>query len=109
MSNWIKATLLATSLLATSAVIGKDPDNPYTGRDVELGRNATTEEIQAWDIDVRPDFSGLPAGSGPPSLSRSRTAPTRRWAKRFMVSIAPPATGISATPIIFSPPWFWAT
>ena len=29
-----------------------------------LGRPATPAEIRAWDIDVRPDFAGLPAGSG---------------------------------------------
>lgn len=29
-----------------------------------IGRPATAEEIKAWDIDVRPDFKGLPAGSG---------------------------------------------
>ena len=29
-----------------------------------VGRPATTKEIAAWDIDVRPDFKGLPAGSG---------------------------------------------
>ena len=29
-----------------------------------LGRPATPAEIKAWDIDVRPDFKGLPAGSG---------------------------------------------
>ena len=29
-----------------------------------LGRPATCQEIAAWDIDVRPDFKGLPAGSG---------------------------------------------
>ncbi len=29
-----------------------------------LGRPATPKEIAAWDIDVRPDFKGLPAGSG---------------------------------------------
>ncbi len=29
-----------------------------------IGRTATPAEIQAWDIDVRPDFKGLPAGSG---------------------------------------------
>jgi len=30
----------------------------------DLGRAATDAEVQAWDIDVRPDFTGLPAGSG---------------------------------------------
>ncbi len=29
-----------------------------------LGRAATPAEIRAWDIDVRPDFKGLPPGSG---------------------------------------------
>jgi cytochrome c len=29
-----------------------------------LGRTATDKEIAAWDIDVRPDFKGLPKGSG---------------------------------------------
>ena len=28
-----------------------------------IGRPATPAEIKAWDIDVRPDFKGLPAGS----------------------------------------------
>lgn len=29
-----------------------------------IGREATPAEIKAWDIDVRPDFAGLPKGSG---------------------------------------------
>jgi cytochrome c len=29
-----------------------------------VGRAATPAEIAAWDIDVRPDFKGLPPGSG---------------------------------------------
>ncbi len=29
-----------------------------------LGREATTEEIAGWDIDIRPDGQGLPVGSG---------------------------------------------
>ncbi|NLZ40167.1 MAG: cytochrome c, partial [Comamonadaceae bacterium] len=29
-----------------------------------IGRAATPDEIKAWDIDVRPDFLGLPKGSG---------------------------------------------
>ncbi len=33
---------------------------PYTG----IGRAATPSEIAAWDIDVRPDFKGLPPGRG---------------------------------------------
>lgn len=29
-----------------------------------IGRTATAQEIKAWDIDVRPDFKGLPKGQG---------------------------------------------
>ena len=29
-----------------------------------VGRAATPAEVKAWDIDVRPDFKGLPKGSG---------------------------------------------
>ena len=29
-----------------------------------IGRAATPAELKAWDIDVRPDFKGLPTGSG---------------------------------------------
>jgi cytochrome c551/c552 len=30
----------------------------------DLGRDATPAEVKAWDIDVRPDFKGLPKGAG---------------------------------------------
>lgn len=46
---------LALVLLTSYAVAGE-----YTN----IGRAATTQEIAAWDIDVRPDFKGLPKGSG---------------------------------------------
>jgi S-disulfanyl-L-cysteine oxidoreductase SoxD len=29
-----------------------------------IGRPATAAEVKAWDIDVRPDFKGLPPGKG---------------------------------------------
>jgi cytochrome c len=34
--------------------------DPFPG----IGRAATPKEVTAWDIDVRPDFKGLPAGQG---------------------------------------------
>lgn len=34
--------------------------SPYQG----IGRAATPNEVKAWDIDVRPDFKGLPKGQG---------------------------------------------
>jgi S-disulfanyl-L-cysteine oxidoreductase SoxD len=33
-----------------------------------IGRTATPAEVKAWDIDVRPDFKGLPKGAGSVSL-----------------------------------------
>jgi cytochrome c len=44
-------------LLAAGAVLAADA---YPG----IGRTATPAELRAWDIDVRPDFKGLPAGRG---------------------------------------------
>lgn len=35
-----------------------------------IGRAATPKEVAAWDIDVRPDFKGLPKGSGSVSLGQ---------------------------------------
>ena len=42
------------------AYVGMTTAAQYPG----VGRPATPSEIAAWDIDVRPDFKGLPAGSG---------------------------------------------
>lgn len=36
----------------------------YADQYANIGRIATKQEIAAWDIDVRPDFKGLPKGSG---------------------------------------------
>jgi len=38
--------------------------SPHSGQHASLGRAATEAEIRAWDIDVRPDFKGLPEGAG---------------------------------------------
>lgn len=54
MCSWRDALLLLLALLGASAWA------QYPG----IGRAATPNEIAAWDIDVRPDFKGLPAGSG---------------------------------------------
>lgn len=55
------AVLALAGAMAGGAVAqGKDAAERFAG----IGRNATPKEVQAWDIDVRPDFKGLPAGSG---------------------------------------------
>jgi cytochrome c len=50
------AALLAAGTLAAHAQ-GKDA---FPG----IGRDATPAEVKAWNIDVRPDFQGLPKGAG---------------------------------------------
>jgi len=55
MSKRINFFVAAVVLIASSAYAA-----PYTN----IGRPATAEEVAAWDIDVRPDFKGLPSGSG---------------------------------------------
>jgi cytochrome c len=52
-------TTLAALTLASSLVQAQNVSE-FTG----IGRVATPAEIKAWDIDVRPDFKGLPKGSG---------------------------------------------
>lgn len=53
----IVAFLLAFLATASSAQAAGEK---YPG----IGRPATQAEVTAWDIDVRPDFKGLPAGAG---------------------------------------------
>lgn len=56
MSRFTKSILAVALAGAASFAIAA----PLTN----LGRPATEKEIAAWDIDVRPDFKGLPTGSG---------------------------------------------
>jgi len=57
MSRFSRTTLVLALLGASTATFAVDN---YKG----VGRQATPAEVQAWDIDVRPDFKGLPKGSG---------------------------------------------
>jgi len=52
------ATLMPAPALAQATASAQPRSFPG------VGRAATAAEIAAWDIDVRPDFKGLPAGSG---------------------------------------------
>ena len=58
MSSFRKV-ILTTAWLAMAGVALAQSDK-YPG----LGRVATPQEVAKWDIDVRPDFKGLPAGAG---------------------------------------------
>jgi cytochrome c551/c552 len=53
-----KAVALFAALLVSGWAQAADPAWH------SLGRDATPAEVKAWDIDVRPDFKGLPKGSG---------------------------------------------
>jgi len=54
--TWAPAFAGVTLLLVAPAQAGAQ----FPG----IGRAATPAEVRAWDIDVRPDFKGLPPGSG---------------------------------------------
>jgi cytochrome c551/c552 len=55
-----RRSALLVLVLANAGIAAAQSGPPYAG----LGRAATAAEIAAWDIDVRPDFKGLPPGSG---------------------------------------------
>ncbi len=55
---WVMQLLMLKLLLAAGAAWAQPA--AYPG----VGRAATAKEIAAWDIDVRPDFKGLPKGAG---------------------------------------------
>ncbi len=55
-----RKVLLAVAALVFAAWVSAQTANPYAS----VGRLATPKEVAAWDIDVRPDFKGLPEGSG---------------------------------------------
>ena len=48
------------ALVLAALALGAQAQGKYPG----IGRAATPQEVAAWDIDVRADFKGLPAGSG---------------------------------------------
>jgi cytochrome c551/c552 len=57
MSSFPERLLLCLVFCAATA---QAQTTAYPG----IGRSATPAEVAAWDIDVRPDFKGLPKGSG---------------------------------------------
>jgi cytochrome c len=74
MSRWRDIAVLAAiaGLCAAAAVIAQTPPHvsvsavgaPAGGGKLGIGREAKPDEIAGWDIDVRPDGHGLPAGKG---------------------------------------------
>jgi cytochrome c len=58
MFKFPKALVLVSALVLPCLAGAQSVTYPGVGRD------ATPKEVAAWDIDVRPDFKGLPTGSG---------------------------------------------
>lgn len=53
-------SIILAAAMAAAGLAAAQAGSAYPG----IGRAATPKEVAAWDIDVRPDFKGLPAGSG---------------------------------------------
>lgn len=60
MSKLHKSLATTAVLISLITAAATWADDRFPG----IGRPATMAEIAAWDIDVRPDFRGLPKGSG---------------------------------------------
>ena len=66
MCSWRRAVVAVSWCAAALAAAAQVPMpaatlvQPFAG----IGRDASAAELAAWDIDVRADFTGLPAGSG---------------------------------------------
>ncbi|MDX2158792.1 MAG: cytochrome c [Hyphomicrobiaceae bacterium] len=56
MSRFLEAALVVALVVL--------PVAPASAGKIGIGREATAEEIKAWDIDVRPDGAGAPPGKG---------------------------------------------
>ena len=65
MSRFISAhCVLVLACTLASGAVAAQAASPVQKTYADIGRSATAAEIKAWDIDVRPDFKGLPPGSG---------------------------------------------
>jgi cytochrome c len=58
------ALLIAGAALAQEKTLPSQPGTAFAPQSLGIGRIATKDEIKGWDIDVRPDGHGLPAGKG---------------------------------------------
>jgi cytochrome c len=61
---WRLLTALVGAMFLQVAGWAQVPTASAQDRYPGAGRDATAQEVAAWDIDVRPDFKGLPPGKG---------------------------------------------
>lgn len=64
MKSMFKQTTKAALMAAAWSMFALGSVHAQQAPWQNMGRDATPAEVKAWDIDVRPDFKGLPAGSG---------------------------------------------
>lgn len=64
MFNWASRGRADVAAVAVLTVLSAPMPAPAQERYPGIGRTATASELRAWDIDVRPDFKGLPPGRG---------------------------------------------
>ena len=65
LKGWLNtAWLMALAVMAMTAHAQAPRDLQARSALAAIGRSATSAEVKAWDIDVRPDFKGLPKGQG---------------------------------------------
>lgn len=67
LSKLSRHTAIAAALSALALGAAHAQNTPWHN----MGRDATPAEVKAWDIDVRPDFKGLPKGAGSVSLGET--------------------------------------
>jgi S-disulfanyl-L-cysteine oxidoreductase SoxD len=60
----LPAVLARVALMALMALMATGTAWAQASAFPGIGRAATPQEVRAWDIDVRPDFKGLPKGAG---------------------------------------------
>jgi mono/diheme cytochrome c family protein len=71
MSRWASGALLSASIIALAATgvdaapkAAKEQSQSEAPKHLGIGREAKPAEIAGWDIDIRPDGTGLPPGKG---------------------------------------------
>ena len=94
--GWVGVVGIVGGLwLAAPAAAGQQPSPPTDHPDrFGLGRTATASEIEALDIDVMPDGTGLPSGNG------TAADGARTWARACRGCHGPDGEGGTAAPVV---------
>jgi len=95
----ITGAIAASAMLAAPKSASAQAQKKQVGaapKRLGIGREATADEIAGWDIDVRPDGTGLPKGRGSVAAAGTvtrRSRADRRTSRRKAAAVAPPGAG----------------